>query len=61
MASESEIIGRNYLSPINKVATLIINSYEKLNRFLPKCMTISIELCGIGDISFSTMKPGHSL
>ena len=57
LAGQSKFFGRNYLPFNNKGKTLNINNYEKLNRSLPKYMTVCIESCGTGDISFSIGGP----
>ena len=57
LAGQSKFFGRNYL-PFNDGGTsLNIYNYEKLNRSLPKYMTVCIESCGTGDISFSIGGP----
>ena len=53
LAGQSNFIGRNYLSFINRGATLNMDYYEKLFSSLLTCMTICIESCGTGDISSS--------
>ena len=57
LAGQSNFFGRNYLPFNNKGKTLNINNYEKLNRSLPKYMTVCIESCGTGDKSFSIGGP----
>ena len=53
LTGQSKFIGRNYHSFIEGGTTLCINYDEKLNRSLPKCMTVCIELCVTGALSFS--------
>ena len=59
LAGKSEFIGRSYLAFNNEGTTLNINYYVKLNRSLPKCMTVCIESCGTGEMSSSILTSNY--